>query len=86
MKLATVEAMFPELRGAHIYRTGRGEASTIAAAISRAVKAVLKQNKGKRFHTIKATITVIDKAGTELVSPSKTEEIAGGRIRQVDEL
>lgn len=64
MKLATVDATFPELKGGAIYRIGRGEASTIAAAISRAVKAVLKQNKGKRFHTIKTTITVIDKAGT----------------------
>jgi hypothetical protein len=70
MKLETFEATFPELKGGAIYRTGRGEASTIAAAISRAVKATLKQNKGKRFHTIKAVITVIDKAEDQIKEES----------------
>ena len=65
MKLATVEATFPELKGGSIYRTGHGKASTAKAAISRAFGDVLKQNRGKRFHSIKATITVIETATEE---------------------
>ena len=65
MKLVTAECMFPELRGGAIYRTGRGEGSTAKAAISRAFADALKQNKGKRFHSIKATITIIEKAETK---------------------
>ena len=60
MKLATAECMFPELKGGSIYKTGRGEGSTPKAAISRAIAAALKQVKGKRWHSVKATITVID--------------------------
>ncbi len=62
MKLVTVEAMFPELKGGAIYRTGHGRASTAKAAISRAFGDVIKQNRGKRYHSIKATITIIEEA------------------------
>jgi anthranilate/para-aminobenzoate synthase component II len=66
--LVTVEAMFPELKGGAIYRTGRGRASTVKAAISRAFGDVLKQNRGKRYHSVKATITIIEE------SPKETNE------------
>jgi len=66
MKLVTVEAMFPELKGGAIYRTGRGRASTAKAAISRAFGDVIKQNRGKRYHSIKATITIIEEAPKEI--------------------
>jgi anthranilate/para-aminobenzoate synthase component II len=66
MKLVTVEAMFPELKGGAIYRTGRGRASTAKAAISRAFEDVIKQNRGKRYHSIKATITIIEEAPQEI--------------------
>jgi hypothetical protein len=59
MKLATLECMFPELKG-NCYRTGRGRASNPKAAISRAIGDVLKQVRGKRWQTIKATITVVE--------------------------
>jgi hypothetical protein len=59
MKLATVEAFMPELRG-NCYRTGRGRASNPKAAISRAIGDVLKQVRGKRWQTIKATISVVE--------------------------
>ena len=65
MKLVVVDCMFPELRGPAIYRTGRGRASTAKAAISRAFGDVLKQNRGKRYHSIKATITIIEEANHE---------------------
>lgn len=60
IKLATIEGMFPELKGGSIYKTGRGRASTSKAAISRAFGDLLKQVKGKRIHTIKATITIVE--------------------------
>lgn len=60
IKLATVEAFLPELKGGNIYKVGRGRASTSKAAISRAFGDLLKQVKGKRIHTIKATITIVE--------------------------
>jgi hypothetical protein len=59
MKLAIAECMFPDLKG-NCYRTGRGRASNPKAAISRAIGDVLKQVRGKRWQTIKATITVVE--------------------------
>ena len=59
MKLATLECMFPELKG-NCYRTGRGEGSNPKAAISRAIGHALKQVRGKRWQTIKATITCVE--------------------------
>jgi len=66
MKIAFVEAMFPELKGKFIYRTGRGEAAGNKAAISRAMGDLFKQVKGKRVSVIKCTITLTDKADNEV--------------------
>ena len=60
MKLAIAECMFPELKGGSIYKTGRGEGSNPKTAISRAIGHALKQVRGKRWQTIKATITVVE--------------------------
>ncbi len=60
MKSVAVEAMFPELKGGNIYKIGHGRASTVKAAISRAFGDLLKQIKGKRIHTIKAALTIIE--------------------------
>jgi hypothetical protein len=59
MKIARIEAQFPELKG-NSYADGKGEASTTKAAISRAFSDLLKQPNVRRKHisTIKATITV----------------------------
>ena len=65
MKIAHVTAMFPELKGKFIYRVGRGEGSNPKAAISRAMGDLFKTVKGKRFSTIKCTITLVDKAENE---------------------
>src|SRR5260370_37741581 len=59
LKHATVEAMFPELKGAHIYKTGRGRASDSKAAITRAFADLFSQVKGKRIQVVKATITIV---------------------------
>lgn len=59
-KLCIVEAMFPELRGGSIYKTGKGRATSNKAAISRAFADVLHQVSKRRIHTIKATITITE--------------------------
>lgn len=58
MKRVIVEAFFPEVKG-NPYRTGRGEATNVKAAISRAFGEALKQVRGKRITTIKAMLTII---------------------------
>ncbi len=62
MKIAFIEAMMPELRGGNIYKNGRGEASNVDAAVSRAFKDLRKQLKGKRASIFKCTITITEKA------------------------
>jgi len=59
MKLATLECMFPELKG-NCYRTGYRERANPNAAISRAIGHALKQGKGKRWSTVRATISVVE--------------------------
>jgi len=62
VKLAQVDCFFPELRGKHINVTGRGRGSSPRVAIARAFENALRQNSGKQWHSIKATITVITEA------------------------
>jgi len=59
MKLAIAECMFPELKG-NCYRTGRGEGSNPKAAISRAIGHALKQVKGKRWSTVRVSISIVE--------------------------
>jgi hypothetical protein len=56
LKLAVIEAHFPELHGNLAHRTGRGEGSTAKAAISRAIGHVLRSGKGRRFTRINCTV------------------------------
>jgi biotin carboxylase len=74
MKIAIIEAMMPELRGPYIYKNGRGEASSIDAAVSRAFKDLRMQLKGKRASIFKCTITVTDKADNEVQFIKETDE------------
>lgn len=60
MKLATVYATFPELRGGFCHRTGRGRASSSRIAIARAFADLLVQVKGRRVHEIKCSIAIIE--------------------------
>ena len=62
MKMATVECTFPELLIKHMYKTGRGTGSSARIAIARAFADALKQVRKKHVHTIKATITIIEKS------------------------
>jgi hypothetical protein len=67
MKLVTIEAMFPELKGGNIYKVARGEGSNAKAATSRAFGNLFKQVKGKRFTTVKCTVYVVEKATREVL-------------------
>ncbi len=62
MKLAHAVCFFPELKGKHINVEGRGRGSSPRVAIARAMEDAVRQNKGLRWHTVKATITVITEA------------------------
>ena len=59
MKLAIAECFFPDLKG-NCYRTGRGEGSNPKAAISRAIGHALKQVKGKRWSTVRVSISIVE--------------------------
>ena len=58
-KRVFIEAQFPELKGGFIYKEARGTGSSPKVAISRAFAALLKQVRGKRFTSIKATLTIV---------------------------
>ena len=66
MKIAIFSAMSPDLKGRCDF-TGRGRASTPAAAISRAVKDFYRQVGRRRVRTIRATITVYEESPIEPV-------------------
>jgi hypothetical protein len=73
MKLVTIEAMFPELKGGSIYHTARAKAGSSKAAIAAAFRNLIDMNKGKRYQVIKCTVTVV-------TVPDEPEETAkGGR-------
>jgi hypothetical protein len=64
MKLACIEAAFPELASPKMYQSGKGAGGTMKVAIRNAVTNLLK-NKAlahKRISVIKATITIYEKA------------------------
>ena len=73
MKLATIEGFWPELRGKHIYATGRGRGSSSKAAISRAVADILKMQRGKRWTSFKATVTVTEMSICDLCNKERCE-------------
>lgn len=60
MKLATVYATFPELKGGFCHQTGRGRGSSAKIAIARAFGDVLRQVSGRRIHEIKCSIAIIE--------------------------
>ena len=61
VKHVFIEGFFPELKGPMIYKSAHGEASSVKPAISRAFGNLLKQVRGKRISTIKATIVISTK-------------------------
>jgi hypothetical protein len=69
LKLAFIEATFPELATPKMYQSGKGEGGTMKVAIRNAVSNLLKNRAlaHKRISVIKATITITEKADTEAI-------------------
>ena len=61
VKHVFIEGFFPELKGPMIYKSAHGGAGSVKPAISRAFGNLLKQVRGKRISTIKATIIISTK-------------------------
>ncbi len=62
IKVVTIEATFPDLRGKLATPTGRGEAATVKAAAAAAMRDLLSQVKGKKFTLFTATVSIGTKA------------------------
>jgi len=70
LKVVTIEAQFPELRGGACYQRGRGTGSTVRTATSRAVSDLFRQPtlRRKRFNRFTAVVSVGQQAMTEDIS------------------
>jgi hypothetical protein len=68
MKTAFCEAMFPELKGSSIYKTGKGEGTNTVIAAQRALRHALHQIKGKRVSCVKCIITIHVRADEEVTN------------------
>lgn len=60
MKVVTIEAMFPEMKGGRCYQQGRGRGGTVRAAFVNAGRDLFKQPglKAQRYTGFTATVTV----------------------------
>ena len=60
MKVVTIEALFPEMKGARCNQQGRGRGSNVKAAFAAAGRDLFKQPglKAQRYTTFTATVTV----------------------------
>jgi len=73
LKVVMLDATFPEFKTGAMYQRGKGVASTVRAAAARAMGDLLKQPKvkGKRFSTIKLTMSI---GAQEVVDPGKEQQ------------
>lgn len=60
MKVVTISALFPELKGGRCNQQGRGRGSTLQSAMGAATRDLLKQKglRKQRFTEFSATFTV----------------------------
>ena len=60
MKVVTIEALFPEMKGGRCNQQGRGRGSNVKAAFAAAGRDLFKQPglKAQRYTTFTATVTV----------------------------
>lgn len=68
MKIAFIEARFPEMPSPKMYQSGKGEGGTMKVAIRNAVSNLLKNRAlaHKRISTITMAVTVTEKADNEV--------------------
>ena len=76
VKIAFIEATFPELVSSKMYQSGKGEGGTMKVAIRNAVSNLLKNRAlaHKRISVIKATITITEKADNEVLRITEETE------------
>lgn len=62
IKKVKVEAFLPELAAGHAFQESRGDGTSLAVAIKRAVDELLKlpHVKGRRLTSLKLTVAVIE--------------------------
>ena len=60
MKIVTVTALFPQLRGGRAHQQARGQGSTVQAALGAAMRDLVKQKglRKQRYSEFSATFTV----------------------------
>jgi len=60
MKVVTVTALFPQLRGGRAHQQGRGRGSTVQAAMGAAMRDLVKQKglRKQRYSEFTATFTL----------------------------
>ncbi len=60
MKVVTIEALFPEMKGGRCNQQGRGRGSSVRVAFAAAGRNLFKQPglKAQRYTTFTATVTV----------------------------
>ena len=60
MKVATVTALFPQLKGGRAHQQGRGKGSTTQAALGAAMRNLVKQKglRKQRYSEFSATFTL----------------------------
>lgn len=70
LKVVRIEATFPQLRGGVCHQTGKGQGSTVAAAMGAAVRNLVKQKglKAQRYTQFTATFSI----GTIKEGPEET--------------
>ena len=61
MKIVTVSALFPQLKGGRAHQQGRGRGSTVQAALGAAMRDLAKQKglRAQRYTEFSATFTVV---------------------------
>ena len=75
MKIAFIEARFPEMPSPKMYQSGKGEGGTMKVAIRNAVSNLLKNRAlaHKRISTIMMTVTVTEKADNEIQTEEESQ-------------
>ncbi len=75
MKVVTIEALFPEMKGGRCHQQGRGRGSNVQAALCAAMRDLVKQKglRKQRYSEFSATFTVGTVAPALEVEPTQPQ-------------
>lgn len=73
MKTYVINAFIPEIKAHHAHQSAITEATSIGAAVRRALDEIMKRAevKGKRITTVKLTIAALDKRKEEEIQETQ---------------